>query len=682
FGGLQGYLAGSNFLKDNGLNLADIQFEINQGDLVISDGVEQLPTGAASVTGWNTAFSAEARWAAVAGPDGETITAMETGQANTGKSGGGALATNTFEIDETQTYEYTVYVRRHDLTKSHRLYLGAAGGTVVDAVTGAQNTNPYFYYTISGPSGKPLQDDRWYKIVGYILPEGDRLTSHADKGGVYDTVTGEKIASVTNFAWDPNKTRSTAYMRYFSYYGATDQGYSTYWHQPSVRVVTENSAGTNLLDLAGWPADLHNTNVITDFAATMGYAAPVTTSVSRTGTIYSDVIFASGSGNINIYDNSSSTVANGPSMSGLSRLSDDIFVGNSGNNNIYGYAGWDWLEGGDGVDRLYGGEGDDFLSGGDGNDYVAHATLTGNVPGGLFGGNGNDTLVGGAGSDAVYGENGDDILLVDQDYNWDYLHGGAGSDTVSFENFDTAVTVDMGDNGGNNAYTAIQYRDGWVSIENLTGSKYSDTLQGNNSANVLTGLSGDDTINGHGGNDTIIGGAGADTINGGSGTDTVSYRKSNRGVQVSLKDGTARGGDAQGDQISAIENIEGSDQSDVLQGGTASGQLQGLGGSDIFLGSPGATQFLGGEGIDTVDYSSSTAGVNVRLDIGTGAAGYASGDSYISIEQVIGSAFNDVLYGTSESDRLQGGAGNDYLYGQLGDDSYAFTAGSGLDRIT
>lgn len=677
YGGLQGYLSGSGFLRDTGLSLAEIEVTLNpKGDLVISDGALLLPSGSATVNGWYTGFAPEARWAAVAGPNGDTVTAMETGQLNTGSSGGGTAYTNSFDIDETKTYEYTIYVQKHDLTKSHRLYLGAAGGTVVDAVSGTSNTNPYFYHTVSGLA----QDDRWYKIVGYILPEGDRLTSHADKGGVYDTVTGEKISNVTNFAWDPNRTRSTGNLRFFSYYGQAHQGLSTYWSEPSVRVVGENSVGANLVDLSGWPADPTNADVIPDFAETAGYTTPITTTTNRTGTIYSDIIIASGSGNINIVDNASATAANGPGINGNSRLSDDIFIGNSGNNQLWGYAGWDWLQGGGGVDKLVGGDGNDFLSGGDGNDYVASGA-TGNVAGGLYGGNGDDILVGGQGQDALYGDSGDDLLLVDQDSNFDYLHGGIGSDTVSFENFNLAVNVDMR-TGTTASYTAVTYGDGWVSIENLTGSKFSDTLQGNNSANVLTGLSGDDTINGHGGNDTIIGGAGADVINGGSGSDTVSYRKSSRGVQISLQDGTAKGGDAQGDQISAIENIEGSDQADILQGSSATGQLFGLDGSDIFLASAGATQFVGGEGIDTVDYSSSTAGVNARLDLGTGSAGYASGDSYESVEQLIGSGFNDVLYGTSESDRLQGGAGSDYLYGQLGDDSYAFTAGSGLDRIT
>ena len=61
-----------------------------------------------------------------------------------------------------------------------------------------------------------------------------------------------------------------------------------------------------------------------------------------------------------------------------------------------------------------------------------------------------------------------------------------------------------------------------------------------------------------GGNDTLIGGA--DTLDGGDGTDTASYEGSSAAVTVSLVAGaTNTGGDAEGDTLSNIENLTGSE---------------------------------------------------------------------------------------------------------------------------
>ena len=84
-----------------------------------------------------------------------------------------------------------------------------------------------------------------------------------------------------------------------------------------------------------------------------------------------------------------------------------------------------------------------------------------------------------------------------------------------------------------------------------TGRAGDDTLEGG---------AGDDTLNGLAGNDTLIGGAGADALDGGDDTDTASYAGSSAAVTVSLVAGaTNTGGDAEGDTLSNIENLIGSD---------------------------------------------------------------------------------------------------------------------------
>ena len=85
-------------------------------------------------------------------------------------------------------------------------------------------------------------------------------------------------------------------------------------------------------------------------------------------------------------------------------------------------------------------------------------------------------------------------------------------------------------------------------------------------AETLTGTAGDNTINGLAGNATLTGAGDADTLDGGIGTDTASYTGSGAGVTVNLATGTGSGGDAQGDTLTAIENLTGSAFADVLTG--------------------------------------------------------------------------------------------------------------------
>ena len=82
-------------------------------------------------------------------------------------------------------------------------------------------------------------------------------------------------------------------------------------------------------------------------------------------------------------------------------------------------------------------------------------------------------------------------------------------------------------------------------------------LEGDEYVNTIKGLSGDDVLQGYGD---------ADTIDGGDGIDTVIYGGSVLGVSVSLFNGVAHGGDAEGDTLISIENLRGSNYADTLVG--------------------------------------------------------------------------------------------------------------------
>ncbi len=249
----------------------------------------------------------------------------------------------------------------------------------------------------------------------------------------------------------------------------------------------------------------------------------------------------------------------------------------------------------------------------------------------------------------------------------------------------------------------------------LTGTPRIDWLEGNNTNESIFGLEsndaiyaydGDDVIEGFGGNDKIFagdgndlidGGAGADRINGGDGVDTVDYSKASFLVKVDLASGLGQGGIAQGDILTAVENVVGTQFEDrlsgnslanILTGGNDDDILEGRGGSDSLLGGAGNDLLEGGangdiidggEGSDTADYFLSIEAVQISLLNGTATGGDATGDQLVSIENLTGSDFDDSLIGDDFDNRLYGRRGDDILVGGLGSD--ILIGGHGADNL-
>ncbi|MBP0596710.1 calcium-binding protein [Herbaspirillum sp. LeCh32-8] len=231
----------------------------------------------------------------------------------------------------------------------------------------------------------------------------------------------------------------------------------------------------------------------------------------------------------------------------------------------------------------------------------------------IYGSNANDLLYGGTGNDTLYGGTGNT-----------FFEGGAGADriiggvnstgtnvnTASYANSGAGVTIDLVNGtgvGGDAQGDTLQ------NIQNLKGSAYSDTFIANGSLNRLDGGSG--------------------------GSDTVSYQFSNAAVTVNLITGAGSGGYAQGDTYTHIQNAIGSDY------------------NDVFIASTDANRFDGRGGSNTVSYASSGAGVTVNLLAGSGSGGSAAGDTYANIQNVIGSAYNDTFVGNADANSFDGGTG-------------------------
>lgn len=118
---------------------------------------------------------------------------------------------------------------------------------------------------------------------------------------------------------------------------------------------------------------------------------------------------------------------------------------------------------------------------------------------------------------------------------------------------------------------------------------------------------------------------------------------------------------------------------DILLGWGGNDSLFGGAGDDSLLGGKGADALIGGGGRDTASYADASEGLTVRLELPQSNSGDARGDSYSSIENVTGSAFNDLLYGDGGDNVLRGGEGNDRLLSRAGNDS-VFGEGGG-DRF-
>ena len=305
---------------------------------------------------------------------------------------------------------------------------------------------------------------------------------------------------------------------------------------------------------------------------------------------------------------------------------------------------------------------------------------------------------------------------------------GTPDDFLTFTSNSVAINFDG---------LSYSYGAGWtiqISFEE-TGGAGTDTLNGGGGHDVLQGLAANDILNGYGGNDILVGGSGADRLNGGGGFDTASYQGSNAGIVVNLGNGTGRFGHANGDTMTSIEGVLGSNFADTLLGSSGANTLNGGGGNDVVRGYAGNDRLFGGAGndqldggfnadtlrggtgndtlmggaggdfidgeagndtitgdadgardiigggagVDTLDYSAITSAINVNLVAGFATGGAIGTDRLFGIERVLGGAGSDRLTGNDFTTLLGGGGGNDTLVGGAGNNS--LWGGTGNDNI-
>src|SRR5262249_2116052 len=104
--------------------------------------------------------------------------------------------------------------------------------------------------------------------------------------------------------------------------------------------------------------------------------------------------------------------------------------------------------------------------------------------------------------------------------------------------------------------------------------------------------------------------------------------------------------------------LNGTANNDKLKGLAGNDTLTGNGGDDILIGGLGRDDMKGGTGSDTASYENAASGVSASLLSGRGTFGEAVGDRFTNIENLTGSAFDDVLTGNAQANVIHGLAGN------------------------
>ena len=417
----------------------------------------------------------------------------------------------------------------------------------------------------------------------------------------------------------------------------------------------------------------------------------------------------------------------------------------AGFENVVGSRFDDLLRGDSGDNRLTGGAGDDYLDGSDGRDtavfYDAAQGVTADLMAGVTDGHGHDRLIN---IESVFGSRFGDVLRGDGGDNWltgregdDLLDGRGGFDFASFAYAKSGVLVQLEDApGSGQGHATGEGTDTLVAIEGAVGSAHDDLLSGSAGANWLSGGAGNDTllglfgddrllggagddrleggddndrldggsgndlVDGGDGDDSIVGGPGDDILRGGYGTNTLDYSGVANAVEVDLSLGTASGDGH--DSVLGFQNLWGSRFDDILRGngayngltgGAGDDRLEGGDSLDRLDGGDGDDYLDGGDGRDTAVYYDAPRGVTVDL-----RTGFADGDGHdrlISIESVVGSRFDDILYGNLQGVSLLGREGDDvyrdgivkYTYAQQGitlhfdDSGVGHATGEGADTL-
>ncbi|HET9640091.1 MAG TPA: putative Ig domain-containing protein [Allosphingosinicella sp.] len=661
-----GASAYSRFFSAGGESSPGWSANFYQPEIRQVDSAAYVSSGAPQPDGWQSVGAAgESRWTVTFGPDDKAVVALQAGQADSAAQGGGAL-TNEVTIDGQKAYEFTYYFKKTDLTK-HGLYFGLEGGAaayVENAATGSDDTDPYFVAMDTATQQSVLEDDRWYKVVGYVLAEGASLPASGSLGGVFDTTTGAKVASATTFRWNAGRPDNSVRSRFFDSGDALASGFSTYFYKPEIRRVEEQQVVGGSDRLAS-TAGLRINGVDGD-----GFALSVPTAATIDAGDGDDIVHGGDMGN--------------------------TVLGGAGADKLYGGRLDDWLLGGDGTDILNAGSANAGTLGGDGN------YLNGDAGDDMvIGREGSDWLEGGDGTDILEGGDGGDIL-AGGDGHGDIMRGGRGDDQYIFR---------IGNVGSSDIAHADVVRDeSGLTVEAVVTQAYNKlaapditTLVGQALSGILF-KDGRGLDNWHGGGTQVtpsgIAAGGEDSLVLGSGIsiEDIKILKSAddkdliielwpdglfAGDRVILQDWfnsfnkieTLRFADGNELRLADFDTfILGTDASETIVGTQGNDFVHAGAGNDIVYLLSGNDFGNGGLGNDSVAGDSGN-------DIVVGTDGDDTLLGGIGTDTVSGGRGADAVHGDAGNDVVAGGTGDDELIGGAGNDVFKFSRGDGRDTV-
>jgi len=183
-----------------------------------------MPTG----YGASQTVAGESTFAIKTGPFGtnEVVNVCIPKDQTTNADGGWTITANTIPVDSSKGHIFALFVKK--MTVYGSLYWGPHyfGGSKIEDIGGAPNTNPYFYTSTTLPNTVD-----WFLVIGYVHPSG---YSGADAGisGVYN-LDGVKQADGNEFRFAAGVT-TIEHRAYHFYNDTNDEIETQYMARPVV----------------------------------------------------------------------------------------------------------------------------------------------------------------------------------------------------------------------------------------------------------------------------------------------------------------------------------------------------------------------------------------------------------------------------------------------------------------
>jgi Ca2+-binding RTX toxin-like protein len=299
----------------------------------------------------------------------------------------------------------------------------------------------------------------------------------------------------------------------------------------------------------------------------------------------------------------------------------------------------------------------------------------------VYGSSGNDVIRAALNVEKIFTGEGDDVVYSGPETV--FIDSGAGEDTIYGEPLENEIGPEEGE---------VEYEPE-VNYEPATPSIVAEALSSAGSqerdseATASTACTENPCLGGLG-DQELVGGEGNDQIFGMRGNDLLFGEGGNDALYGGIGDDEEKGGSG----------------NDFLAGGGGADLLFGEGGEDLVRGDGTIDTINGGADTDTLSYSTGVTpgfeweypssithvsgfpeatngegrGVYVRLDGGGTNCGYPAcdngaglgggADSIAEVENVIGTAFPDIIVGSSGTNKIYGGGGGDVIIGAGGAD--------------